>query len=106
MFQSMFRTAVPALLLTAIVSAPALGQEFILPYLKTPETPAEFWAAVKYERHLGNYKRATQMLAGMWKQVETLDEAARKKFLLELYDAEKLSTFLQLDRIPELDGAK
>lgn len=90
------------LLATSAVS----GQEFILPYLKTPETPGEFWAAVKYERQLGNYKRCAQMLAGMWAQVEKLDEAARRKFLLGLYDAEKMSTFLQLDRIPELDAAK
>jgi hypothetical protein len=27
----------------------AFGQEFILPYLKPPETPREFWAATKFE---------------------------------------------------------
>src|ERR1041384_7708336 len=87
------------LALTGVASS---QQNYILPYGKTPETPAEFWAAVKYEVELGNHNRAAVMTKNLWEKLAALPEADQTKLLLGFYDADGLSAFLQLGTISEL----
>jgi HEAT repeat protein len=102
MFPSLSRPAVGLALLVLLLPGAAGSQEFIVPYLKTPETPREFWAAVKYELDLGNHRRAGEMLQGFWDRLAKLDEAERAKTLLQFYDEDGMSAFLRLSNVEAL----
>lgn len=100
MWRSIWRLGVGCGLLLGLL-APAYGQnqDFVLPYLKTPETAPEFWAALKYELHLGNQKRAAIMLREFYGKVAALGEEDQNNLLLRLYDTDGLSTFLKLQNL-------
>jgi CheY-like chemotaxis protein len=100
----MIRTIAGLTLLTLAVST-TLGQDDLLvPYGKTPETAPEFWAVVKYEVSLGNYRRAREQLKNFWDKLAA--EADQDKFLLSLHDKDGLAYFVKLSNIPELRELK
>jgi hypothetical protein len=106
MLQRMIRSMVTASLLALVALGAARAQDYILPYNKTPETPREFWAALKYELELGNHKRATEMLKGFYDRANAIaDEDAQKQLFLSLFDKEGMSFFLKLANHPELRKA-
>lgn len=72
------------------------GNDFILPYNKTPETAPEFWAATKFELGLGNYGRAGEMLQKFYDRLSNLGEEEQNKLLLAVYDRDGLSPLLRL----------
>jgi hypothetical protein len=82
------------------------AQDFVLPYNKTPETPREFWAALKYEIELGNFKRAAENLKEFYARSSAIaDEDEQRQLFLNLYDREGMSFFLKLANLPELRKA-
>ncbi len=72
------------------------GNDFILPYNKTPETAPEFWAATKFEMGLGNYGRSAEMLQKFYDRLSNLGEEEQNKLLLAVYDRDGLSPLLKL----------
>jgi CheY-like chemotaxis protein len=74
---------------------PALGQDSGQFY-KKPETPAEFWRAMKHEIELGDFKLASAYLKGFIEKNPGDDE------LLQIQEKEGSSAFLRLLTIPGL----
>jgi len=103
MWRSIWRVGVGCGLLLGLF-APAYGQnqDFVLPYLKSPETAPEFWAALKYELQLGNQKRAATMLKEFYDKFAALGEEDQTNLLLRLYDTDGLSAILKLQNLPFL----
>ncbi|MCS6977125.1 MAG: hypothetical protein NZM31_08990 [Gemmatales bacterium] len=95
-----------ALVLLFLSSAAALAQDddLYLPYNKVPETTREFWAVVKYEINLGNYRRAREQLKNFWDRLSA--EPDQEKFLISLYEKDGLGYFVKLSNIPELRELK
>ncbi len=99
-------------LLALFLASPALGQEFRLPYLKTPETPREFWVAVHYDLETGKHKQAAEMLKSFYEKFIALGEREQDDLLLSFYDEGVttagnatylgVSSFLRLGNVPEL----
>jgi hypothetical protein len=79
------------------------GQDFILPYNKSPETAAEFWAACKYELGLGNHQRVAEMLSRFQDRLAALGTDEQNKLLLAIYDRDGLSPLL---RMANLDAVR
>lgn len=79
------------------------GQDFILPYNKSPETAAEFWAACKYELGLGNHQRVAEMLGRFQDRLAALGADEQNKLLLAVYDRDGLSPLL---RMANLDAVR
>jgi CheY-like chemotaxis protein len=103
MLQRMVRSVLGAGLLALAFAGGVQAQDYVLPYNKTPETPREFWAALKYELELGNHKRAAEMLKGFYERATAIaDEDEQKTLFLGLYDREGMSFFLKLANLPEL----
>lgn len=100
----MFANARRCLLgVTLLVVLPGIAraQDFILPYVKTPETAREFWAAIKYEVELGNYRRGGERLKEFWDRVSALPEKDQNDLLMSIHDTDGMSWFLRLGNIPE-----
>ncbi len=103
-------------LLAVFVASPLLGQalaqEFRLPYLKTPETPREFWVAVHYDLETGKQKQAAEMLKSFYEKFIALGEREQDELLLSFHDEgvttsgnatyQGVSSFLRLANVPEL----
>lgn len=90
------------LLSTAFLSAQ--NDDLYLPYNKIPETASEFWAVVKYEIGLGNFRRARDQFKNFWDKLNA--EPDQDKFLVSLYEKEGLGYFTKLSNIPELRELK
>jgi hypothetical protein len=86
--------------------SPALGQDFILPYNKTPETAPEFWAAAKNELGLGNYNRVADMLRRFYERLVALGEDEQTKLLLSIYDQDGLSPLLRMSNLETVRKVK
>jgi CheY-like chemotaxis protein len=93
-------------LLTLLSVACLLAQDddLYLPYNRVPETTREFWAVVKYEINLGNYRRARDQLKNFWDRLTA--EPDQEKLLISLYEKEGLAYFVKLSNIPELRELK
>jgi hypothetical protein len=102
MLQRLIRFVMAASLLVLLAGS-GVGQDYILPYNKTPETPREFWAALKYELELGNHKRAAENLREFYARSSAIaDEDEQRQLFLNLYDREGMSFILKLANLPEL----
>jgi CheY-like chemotaxis protein len=62
---------------------------------KKPETPAEFWNAVKFELSVGKYDLAAQFLQGF------LDSKPTDEDYLKIIDRDGLAAFLRLRNVPK-----
>jgi CheY-like chemotaxis protein len=104
MLQRAIRGLLGVAVLLALGGGVAKAQdEFILPYLKTPETPQEFWAALEYEIELGNHTRAAENLKNFYERsLAIADEDLQRTLFLKLYDRKGMSYFLKLSNLPEL----
>jgi len=92
--------SIVGLLLLAAWLTPAYSQDSGQFY-KKPETPAEFWRAMKHEIAVGQFKIAAAYLKGF------IDKSPSDEELLEIQEKEGNSAFLRLLTIPELRaGAK
>ncbi|MGE3804074.1 MAG: HEAT repeat domain-containing protein [Gemmataceae bacterium] len=86
-----------------LLAAPLFAQRADDPYrrfYKQPETPQEFWSAVKFEIDLGKYDLARQHLEGFVKSLPEGEEG--DKILLEMEQKDGIATFLQLLSIPDI----
>jgi DNA-binding response OmpR family regulator len=87
-------------------SPAARGQDFILPYNKSPETAAEFWAASKYELGLGNHQRVAEMLRRFQERLAALGAEEQDKLLLAIYDRDGLSPLLRMANLKPVRETK
>lgn len=84
----------------------ARGQDFILPYNKSPETAAEFWAASKYELGLGNHQRVAETLRRFQERLAALGAEEQDKLLLAIYDRDGLSPLLRMANLKPVRETK
>lgn len=97
-------TSAGLLTLLSVACLLAQDDDLYLPYNRVPETTREFWAVVKYEINLGNYRRARDQLKNFWDRLTA--EPDQEKLLISLYEKDGLAYFVKLSNIAELRELK